>query len=449
MRTRSKLLAAVLASSLVLGACGDDKKESSSTTAAGASSTAASTASSTADTTATTAAPAGDSTTTTFVAPKREGADLVIWADDTRRPVLEPIADKFAKAEGIKVAVQFVPFDKIRDNLSTQGPAGEGPDIVIGAHDWLGELVKNGVVEPLDIANTSAYQDVAVKAFTYDGKLYGLPYAIENIALIRNTDLVPTAPKTWEEVEKTALELKASGKVDTPLAIQEGPADPYHNYPLYSMTGANIFAQNADGTYDPTKLGLDSPEALESAANFAKWSKEGLINKDMTYDVMIEKFASGKAPFAITGPWAVSEKDRGFKAKGVKYAVEPIPPLVSGKTPHVFVGVQGFMVSAFSKNKDLAKTFLTDYVGTEEVQLAMFEAGGRPPAMKSAFDKVKTDADVAGFGAAGAAGIPQPAIPAMSSVWDNWKDAYNLIFSGTDPAKAFKDAATAIRAKIG
>lgn len=465
MRLRTKLLAAALAGSLVLAACGDDKKESSTSSAAASSTTAASTASSTggstasstggstassaAETTASSAAPSGDSTTTTYVAPKREGADLVVWADDTRRPVLEPIAQEFAKKEGIKVAVQFVPFDKIRDNLSTQGPAGEGPDIIIGAHDWLGELVKNGVLEPLTIADTSAFSDVAVKAMTYDGKLYGLPYAIENIALIRNTDLVPTAPKTWEELEKTALDLKASGKVDTPLAIQEGPADPYHNYPLYSLTGANIFAQNADGTFDPKKLGLDSPEALASAANFAKWSKEGLINKDMTYDVMIEKFASGKAPFAITGPWAVSEKDRGFKAKGVKYAVEPIPPLANGKPAQVFVGVQGFMVSSFSKNKDLAKTFLADYVNTEAVQLAMFEAGGRPPAMKSAFEKVKTDADVAGFGLAGQAGIPQPAIPAMSAVWDNWKDAYNLIFSGTDPAKAFKDAATAIRAKIG
>ena len=404
------------------------------------------------ETTVASTAPAAEPTTTAYVPPARGAADLVIWADDTRVKVLKPLADKFAADEGIKVDVQFVPFDKIRDNLSKQGPAGEGPDIVIGAPDWLGSLVADGAVAPMDLsdADKAKFADVAIKAFTYDGKVYGLPYAIENVALIRNTDLVPEAPKTFEDLAKTALELKAAGKVEVPLAIQEGPADVYHNYPLYSMTGANVFAQNADGTFDPTKLGLDSPEAIESAKNFAKWAKDGLINKDVTYDTMITSFGEGKAPFAITGPWAVSEADRGFKAKGVKYVVEPIPPLTAGgKAPAVFVGVQGFMISAFSKKADLAKTFLTTYINTEQVQLDLSKAGGRPPAMKSVFEQVKSDADVAGFGAAGQNGVPMPAIPAMGSVWDAWKDAYATVFTGGDPEKAFKDAAAAIRAKIG
>ncbi len=404
----------------------------------------------TGDTTAATAAPPPPTTPTTeYAPPTRGGADLVVWADETRKAVLDPVAAAFATAEGIKVDVQFVPFDKIRDNLSKAGPAGEGPDIIVGAHDWLGQLVADGAVEPMELADPAAFSDVAVKAFTYDGKVYGLPYAIENIALIRNTDLVPEAPKTFEDLAKVALQLKADGKVDVPLAIQQGPADPYHNFPLYTMTGANVFAQNADGTYDPTKLGLDTPEALQSAKNFAQWSKDGLINKDVSYDIMIDSFGSGKAPFAITGPWAVSDGERGFKVKGVKYAVEPIPPLTAdGPTPHVFVGVQGFMISSFSKNKDLAKSFLMDYVNTKDVQVELFNKGGRPPAMTAAFDAVKADVDVQGFGAAGQAGQPQPAIPAMGSVWDGWKDAYSQIFTGVDPEQAFKDAATAIRAKI-
>ncbi|MBS3941005.1 MAG: extracellular solute-binding protein, partial [Actinobacteria bacterium] len=74
----------------------------------------------------------------------RADADLVIWADDTRAPILEPLAEEFGAAEGITVAVQEVPFDQIRDLVSVQGPAGQGPDVFIGAHDWLGELAENG-----------------------------------------------------------------------------------------------------------------------------------------------------------------------------------------------------------------------------------------------------------------------------------------------------------------
>ena len=186
--------------------------------------------------------------TTEYVPPTRGDADLVIWADNTRTPVLAPIAKAFGDAEGLNVKVLEVPFDEIRANLTIQGPAGEGPDIIIGAHDWLGELVSNGVVEPIDLGPAaSQYSDVAIQAFTYDGQTYGLPYAIENIALIRNTDLVPTAPATFEELEATALKLKSDGTVDVPLAVQQDPADPYHNFPMFSAEGGYVFGTNADG----------------------------------------------------------------------------------------------------------------------------------------------------------------------------------------------------------
>ncbi len=149
--------------------------------------------------------------------------------------MLEPIADEFAAAEGITVEVVEIPNDEIRSQFSIAAPAGEGPDIVTGAHDWLGEFVSNGVVAPIDLgADADLYAPVAIEAFTYDGALYGVPYAIENIALIRNTDLVPVAPATFEDLEATALALQADGTVDVPLGIQQDPADPYHNYPLFS-----------------------------------------------------------------------------------------------------------------------------------------------------------------------------------------------------------------------
>jgi arabinogalactan oligomer / maltooligosaccharide transport system substrate-binding protein len=158
----------------------------------------------------------------------RADADLVIWADDTRTPVIRPFAEDFGEQEGLTVAVQELDFGDLRDRLVVAGPAGEGPDIIIGAHDWLGELVTNGVVEPLDLSGVAdQYADVAIQAFTYDGQTYGLPYAIENIALIRNTDHVPDAPATWEEVVETALALQEDGTVERGLVIQA--ADVYHH----------------------------------------------------------------------------------------------------------------------------------------------------------------------------------------------------------------------------
>lgn len=455
MRKRKSAVAILLGLALVgAAACGGDDSGETTTSAAPAETTAAPDTTEAPDDTTETTAPEEttppETTEPPFVPPARGDADLVIWADDTRAAILSDVAAQFAEDEGINVAVYEVPFDRIRDNLSTAGPTGEGPDIIVGPHDWLGELATNGAVAPFDLGPAAdLLSETAVQAFAFDGRNYGLPYASENIALIRNTELVPDAPATFEELVETALALKADGTVEIPLAIQQNPGDPYHNYPLFSGSGGYIFGQAEDGSYIADDLGIDSEGGLNAARNFGQWSADGLLSKDITYDIMIDSFGNGQAPFAITGPWAVNDGDRGFKTKGVPYVVEPIPAFADGTEPKVFIGVQGFMISAFSESQELARTFLLDYVNTDAVQLALFEDGGRPPALLSAFDQVADDPDVLGFGLSGQQGIPQPAIPAMSAVWTEWTNAYEQIFLGNDPEAAFTSAAAAIRAEIG
>ncbi|GGI03785.1 sugar ABC transporter substrate-binding protein [Egicoccus halophilus] len=372
----------------------------------------------------------------------RADADLVIWADDTRAPILEPLAEEFGEAEGISVAVQEVPFDQIRDLVSVQGPAGQGPDVFIGAHDWLGELAENGVVEPLDLGGAEGdYLEVATQAFSYDGTNYGLPYSIENIALVRNTELAPEAAETLEDMVEVGTSAVDAGDADLPVAWQQDPGDPFHNYWVVTGAGGYVFGQQDDGSYDAEDVGIDSEGGLRAAEIFGELAEQGVVNSDVTYDVMIDTFASGRAPFAVTGPWALP--DFG----DVDYVVEPLPS-VDGNPAGPFVGVQGVMVSAFAENSLAATTFVLDYLGQEEVQLELYEAGGRPPALQSAFDAVSDDPDVAGFGAAGETGRPMPAIPEMGAVWTAWTDAYQNIFAGNDPEAAFEEAAEQIRNTI-
>ncbi|MFA9432090.1 extracellular solute-binding protein [Egicoccus sp. AB-alg2] len=372
----------------------------------------------------------------------RADADLVIWADDTRAPILEPLAEEFGQAEGISVAVQEVPFDQIRDLVSVQGPAGQGPDVFIGAHDWLGELAENGVVEPLDLGGAEGeYLDVAVQAFNYDGTNYGLPYSIENIALVRNTELAPEPAETLEDMVEVGLAAVEAGDADLPVAWQQDPGDPFHNYWVVTGAGGYVFGQDDAGSYDADDVGIDSEGGLRAAEIFGELADQGVVNSDVTYDVMIDTFGSGRAPFAITGPWALG--DFG----DVDFEVEPLPQ-VDGNDPGPFVGVQGVMVSAFAENSLAATTFVLDYLGQEEVQLELYEAGGRPPALVSAFESVQDDPVIAGFGAAGETGRPMPAIPEMGAVWEAWTAAYQNIFSGNDPEAAFQEAADQIRTAI-
>lgn len=395
-------------------------------------------------------APAEEPTPT---APPRGDADLVIWADDTRTPVIRDIAAPFAEENGITISVLELDFGQIRTQLSLAGPTGEGPDIIIGAHDWLGEFVANGVVEPLDISGVAdGFNPVAVQAFTYEGQTYGLPYAVENIALVRNTDLVPEAPATFEEMMQIASDFHGEHAGDPNalgLALQVGPqGDIFHFQPFLSAFGGYIFGQNEDGTFNPGDVGIDSEGGVAAATWLQEQGAAGVLSADVTYDTMLGSFGSGNAPFAVTGPWALTSPDNGFQAMGVPYAVSPIPAMEGGEPPSVFVGVQGFMISSFSQNKDLATSFVLDYMSQESSQLALFEAGGRPPALTSAFDQVSSDPDIAGFGAAATTGIPMPAIPEMGFVWSTFGLAEVNALQGGDGPEQFSAAAEEIRSQI-
>ncbi|MBK8024322.1 MAG: extracellular solute-binding protein [Chloroflexi bacterium] len=138
--------------------------------------------------------------------------DLLIWADRTRTPPLSELATAFAEEFGVTVEVQELPMGDIRANLSVVGPTGEGPDIIVAAHDWIGELVLNGAVVPIDLGDKAElFTPGSLSLFTYNGELYGMPYAAENVALVRNTDLVPDAPATWDDVRAITEELVGSG----------------------------------------------------------------------------------------------------------------------------------------------------------------------------------------------------------------------------------------------
>ena len=194
-----------------------------------------------------------------------EAGKLLIWADDTRAPIMLNVAEDFTEAYGVEVEVQEVGFGDIRGQLATAGPAGEGPDILIGAHDWLGELILNGLIEPIVLTpdQVADFDAVAIDAFSWGNLLYGVPYATENVALIRNTDLVPDVPATFEDLLDIAADLTDLEAGKYGFLIQQ--PDPFHTFALHSAGGGYIFGKDANGVLDPCDLGLDNEGSIAGA----------------------------------------------------------------------------------------------------------------------------------------------------------------------------------------
>jgi maltose/maltodextrin transport system substrate-binding protein/arabinogalactan oligomer/maltooligosaccharide transport system substrate-binding protein len=383
----------------------------------------------------------------TATKPKPQGSQagtLTLWVDEAKVNAMTNAGKAFTEKYKVPVNVQQLAFGDIRDQLKLAGPAGEGPDIIVGAHDWLGELVTNGLLEPLDLGDKASNIDpVALKAFSYNGKQYGLPYGVEAIALVYNKELVPTPPTTWDELKSMAQKLQDEKKVDQGYVLQQG--DPYHFYPIETGFGGYVFKYDpATGIYDPNDVGLDSPGGIAAMQELDSMVKSGLLRKDITGDIQKSLFIEGKSAMWFTGPWSISDLKKSAVAD--KFAVTKIPMMKQEAQP--FVGAQGFMVSAFGKNKDIAKAFLTEFVATDDVMNQIVTDDPRIAAWKPVAEK-QTDPYLKGFAESAATGVPMPNIPQMSAVWTDWTKAINLVFQQQqDPAGAIKDAATAIREKI-
>lgn len=405
----------------LLAACGGDNGSTGSTTAA---STNASNASS-----AVSSAPA-------------DAGTITVWIDANRSPVLKPVAEQFKKDTGVSVNLVIKDFPKIADDFITQAPTGKGPDAIICAHDGIGRFVQNGVIAPLELGDASIFQDVAVAGFTYEGKTYGVPYAIENIALLRNTEMVSEAPKTWDDMVKAGT---GKGKYKVLVGLDPKNSDPYHLYPAQASFGAPVFQQKPDGSYDATKFAMGGEGGHKFAEWLAKQGKDGVLNLNISGDIAKDQFVKKQSAFFITGPWNMDV----IKKAGFKYSIDPIPA-AGDKQATPFVGVQGFVMSSKSKNTVATQKFLVEYLGSQSVQESLFKAGNRAPANKAAFESAKSDADVAAFGAVGAKGVPMPNVPAMGAVWTDWGQTQANIIGqkAGDPKAAWDKMVAAIQGKI-
>jgi arabinogalactan oligomer/maltooligosaccharide transport system substrate-binding protein len=320
---------------------------------------------------------------------------------------------------------------------------GTGPDVTIGAHDWIGNLVRNGSIEPIQLtsAQRAAYSPAAIDAVTHDGQLYGVPYAVENLALIRNVDLTRAAPATFEDLVATGRRLVARRATGEALCLQVGQnGDGYHIFPLFNSAGGYLLGTDADGDYDGDDIGVDKAGSVAAFNRIRALGESGLgvLRRSIGPENATVLFTRRRCPYLIAGPWAI----RDIKAAGVRYAVERIPPFAGGRPARPFIGVQAFYVAARGDNRLLARAFVTEFAADPDLAVALYRVDPRPPALTAALERVAAgDPDVARFLAAGEGGPPLPGLPEMPAIWATFGKAEAAIIGGADVATTLRAAA--------
>ena len=386
------------------------------------------------------------------VSAARSATTVTIWVDADRKAAVDKVAGAWGASRGVTVNVVQKQFGDIRTDLS-KVQADTAPDVIVGAHDWTGELAANGLLLPLSPrkAIKDKFPSYTLDAFSYGTavkRLYGAPVAVENIGLVTNTKLAKV-PATFAALQEAALKFKAKKKGNLAIAVQQGAnGDAYHMYPFFSGLCGYVFGKNKAGNLDPSDIGVANPTFLKNAKTIDAWNKTGLINAKVDDAAARTAFLKGQAAFWITGPWNIDT----IKKAGIKFQVSQVPAINCKSVP--FLGVQGFMVTKFAATHGVetaAKDLVSNYMMGAASQAALAGANGRYPANVDA-GKLVTNTSLKQFGAASKGGVPMPNIPQMASVWSDLGSAWVKSTKGTGATKAriaFSVAARNIANKIG
>jgi maltose/maltodextrin transport system substrate-binding protein len=363
-----------------------------------------------------------------------EKGTLLIWINgDKGYEGIAKIAEKFTKDTGVAVKVEH-PENAI-DKFEQSAAGGKGPDIWIWPHDRVGSWITSGLITPVTPSKktVASIDPLAWGAWNVKGKTWGYPISIEAVGLLYNKALVPTPPKTWDEVIAIDKKLKAQKK----SAIMWSMTEIYYTYGLVSAGGGYAFKRKPDGTYDPADTGMNNPGAVKGLETLVRLIKEGVVSRTSTYADAEAGMNEGRIAMSINGPWAWNN----LKKSKIDFGVAPYPK-VDGKQGGSFVGVLGAMISSASTNKELANEFLESYLLSMDGLRAMnAHVSLGVPANKALFDELKADPLIAGTMAAAKAGQLMPNNPEMARFWTVMLAALQNITQGRETAKEGLDRA--------
>lgn len=165
------------------------------------------------------------------------------WSGDEAKAFHALVAKFNASQQDIQVTtLDNVDYQKLLTAVS----GGTSPDVAELFGDNIGTFANNGVIQPIDSLvqsagiNTDAYFPAALASGEFQGKLYGIPFMNDAIALYWNKDLFKAAgldpnqpPKTLSELDQIARKLE---KVDPSGKIERLGIDPTPSFLMWELT---------------------------------------------------------------------------------------------------------------------------------------------------------------------------------------------------------------------
>ncbi|GAC1621394.1 MAG: ABC transporter substrate-binding protein [Ktedonobacteraceae bacterium] len=226
---------------------------------------------------------------------------------------------------------------------------------------WPAEFGANGWTVPLDdkwpTSERDKYLPGPLQGCTYNGKLWAAPCFTDAGLMYYRTDIIKTAPTTWDELvtmAKSASPAKAKFGYLWQGAQYEGLVCDFVEV-LYGNGGSVLDAN------DPKKVTINSPQAVQALTQMVGWVGTISPSAVTTYKEEDTRSAwqNGDAAFMRNWPYAFSlgNDPKTSKIAG-KFDVHPMLSGGSSLTGHSNLGGWQYGINAFSKNPDASWKFI-------------------------------------------------------------------------------------------
>ncbi len=233
-----------------------------------------------------------------------EAKNLTIWyywETPKHQETLGRVIDAYNAAnEGVTVEAKYIPFADFKKQLSIGATADELPDIVIiDGPDHASYAAMGIFADITDRVDTSVFFDGPVDSCSLDGKLYGIPFGSNCLALFYNETMLADAgvevPTTWDELKTAASALttdSVNGLAFCSLQNEEGT---FNFMPWVWSTGTTSFELNNDQGIRAITLVSDLVKSGAMTKECINWTQGDVMNQ----------FISGNVAMMVNGPWQV------------------------------------------------------------------------------------------------------------------------------------------------
>jgi len=283
----------------------------------------------------------------------------------------------FEKANpGIKVNLEFVPYEALHDKIvAAQGAGASGYDSVLIDVIWPAEFAKNGFV--LDVTSripadeTAKIFDGAWSTVEYEGKRWGMPWILDTKYLFYNKEMLEKAgiaapPKTWEELTKQAKILKDKGIVKFPIVWSWAQAE------AIICDYATLVDAYKGSFFDNGKPNFASGGSLDAIRYMEQSLQDGLTNpnsREYLEEDVRKVFSAGEAAFALNWTYMYNMANGDPKESKIVGKVGIVPaPGIEGKSDASAVnGSMALSIPANSAHPDEAWKYIT-FMTSQPVQ---------------------------------------------------------------------------------